>query len=255
MMRVALFLLVVAACRSTPPAPTVSLPHNHASAPSAPSVPVTPAPPELVELARILTPNLGPTVEAARVARLEATIGPINAPWNPERAALAIYRQQGRAVHLVGIARDEEDVSQLLRRLAVSSVFEDVRILTADRRADDLIGFEIDLSSVHADPRSRELVATTWPGLAHDPFHSIDVAPTPPPPSLVAAIELDRLKLIGIVTGDMPRALLREPYGSGAIVNVGDRIGTIWVVEQITAHEVVLVNNGPSGRIEKRLSL
>jgi hypothetical protein len=38
-------------------------------------------------------------------------------------------------------------------------------------------------------------------------------------------------------------------------VRVGDRIGTVWVVEQITDHELVLINNGPSGRVAKRLSL
>ena len=251
MMRVALPWLAIVACGAPAAAPTVALPHNHATAPSEP---VTPPPPELVELARILTPNVGPTMDAAKVAQLEATIGPVITPWNPDRAALAIYRQRGRAVHLVGIARDGEDVSQLLRRLAVSSVFDDVRILSSDRRADGVIGFELDLTSVNADPAGAEIVATRWPGLAHDPFHAIDTSPPPATVSPLATTSLDQLKLLGIVSGDKPVAMFQQRDGTGVIVHIGDRIGTVWVVSQITDHELVLVNNGPSGRIEKRLS-
>ncbi len=250
-MRFALLSLVIVACG--PAAPTVDLPHNRATAQSAVAAP--PPPPELVELTRILTPNVGPTVDRAKVAHLEATLGPIVTPWNPERAALTIYRQHGPNLRIDGIARDEEDVAQLVRRLAVSVAFDDVRVLSAVRRGDHLVAFEIDLTSVRADPAGGELIATSWRGLAPDPFHTIDVAPPAVTPSPAAAIELDQLKLIGIVSGDAPIAMLQTRDGKAIIVKVGDRIATVWVVEQITDHELVLINNGPSGRVEKRLSL
>jgi len=61
---------------------------------------------------------------------------------------LTQYDEVDRNVHLAGLARDGEDVSDFLRRLALSDYFYDVKMLPASKTWDqvakvDLVKFEL----------------------------------------------------------------------------------------------------------------
>jgi type IV pilus assembly protein PilN len=92
----------------------------------------------LLELAQVLTPGRGPTVDADRLAQLrrdDPTAVP-NAAWDARRLWLASYKELEQTVTIDGFARDGEDVSELARRLALSRYFADVRLLPATKSID-----------------------------------------------------------------------------------------------------------------------
>jgi len=49
------------------------------------------------------------------------------------------------------------------------------------------------------------------------------------------------LKLVGVVTGPEPRAVLTDGHGKGWVVRVGDDVAQGWRVERIGASDVWLV--------------
>jgi type IV pilus assembly protein PilN len=105
----------------------------------------------LLELARMLTPGRGPSVDPDRLNQLrrENPLAVYNPGWDAKRLWLSKYVENSRAVRLEGIARDGEDVSELARRMALSSYFSDVRLLPAKKARSaeagmDLVQFQLE---------------------------------------------------------------------------------------------------------------
>jgi type IV pilus assembly protein PilN len=92
----------------------------------------------LMELARILTPGRGPSVDPDRLAQLrrDNPLAVFNPNWDARRLSITSYVESQRQLKLEGKARDGEDVSELARRLNLSSFFYDVALLPAQKDAD-----------------------------------------------------------------------------------------------------------------------
>ena len=99
----------------------------------------------LLELARILTPGRGPSVDPDRLAQLrrDNPLAVFNPTWDARRLWLVRFVEEQRKVRLEGLARDGEDVSELARRMNLSSYFSDVKLLPAKRQADQKTGMEL----------------------------------------------------------------------------------------------------------------
>lgn len=99
----------------------------------------------LMELARILTPGRGPSVDPDRLAQLrrDNPLSVFNPNWDSRRLWITAYTEVQRKLKIDGTARDGEDVSELARRLNLSSYFYDVKLLPATREA-DFIKFSIE---------------------------------------------------------------------------------------------------------------
>jgi type IV pilus assembly protein PilN len=105
----------------------------------------------LLELARILTPGRGPSVDPDRLNQLrrDNPLAVYNPGWDARRLWLTRYVEATRLVRLEGTARDGEDVSELARRMSLSSYFADVKLLPAKkvRAAEvgmDLVQFQLE---------------------------------------------------------------------------------------------------------------
>ena len=92
----------------------------------------------LLELARLLTPGRGPSVDPDRLSQLrrDNPLAVFNPSWDSRRLWLVRYVENNRKLHLEGFAQDGEDVSELARRMNLSSYFADVRLLPASRQVD-----------------------------------------------------------------------------------------------------------------------
>lgn len=92
----------------------------------------------LMELARILTPGRGPSVDPDRLAQLrrDNPLSVFNPNWDARRLSITSFVEAQRKLKIDGIARDGEDVSELARRLNLSSFFYDVTLLPAIREAE-----------------------------------------------------------------------------------------------------------------------
>jgi type IV pilus assembly protein PilN len=99
----------------------------------------------LMELARILTPGRGPSVDPDRLAQLrrDNPLSVFNPNWDSRRLWLTGYVEAQRKLRIDGKARDGEDVSELARRLNLSSYFYDVNLLPATRES-DFVKFSIE---------------------------------------------------------------------------------------------------------------
>jgi type IV pilus assembly protein PilN len=99
----------------------------------------------LMELARILTPGRGPSVDPDRLAQLrrDNPLSVFNPNWDSRRLWIIGYVEAQRKLKIEGKARDGEDVSELARRLNLSSYFYDVRLLPATRE-NDFVRFSIE---------------------------------------------------------------------------------------------------------------
>ena len=84
----------------------------------------------LLELARMLTPGRGPSVDPDKLAQLrrENPLAVYNPAWDARRLWIVNYVENSRDVRIEGNARDGEDVSELARRMALSSYFADVKL-------------------------------------------------------------------------------------------------------------------------------
>jgi type IV pilus assembly protein PilN len=105
----------------------------------------------LLELARIMTPGRGPSVDPDRLNQLkrENPLAVFNPGWDARRLWLTKFVEQLRRVRLEGIARVGEDVSELARRMQLSSFFADVKLLPAKKQKDaktglDLVTFQLE---------------------------------------------------------------------------------------------------------------
>jgi type IV pilus assembly protein PilN len=99
----------------------------------------------MLELSRIMTQGRGPTVDRDKLEQLKRdnpTAVP-NANWDPRRLWLSNYKENDRTVRLTGLARDGEDVSELLRRLTLSDYFYEVRLLPATKSVDPVTKLEL----------------------------------------------------------------------------------------------------------------
>lgn len=99
----------------------------------------------LLELARILTPGRGPSVDPERLneVRRDNPLAVFNSNWDARRLWLTEFIEEHREVRLKGQARDGEDVSELARRMNLSSYFEDVTLLPAKKTKDSDTGLEL----------------------------------------------------------------------------------------------------------------
>jgi type IV pilus assembly protein PilN len=98
----------------------------------------------LLELARILTPGRGPSVNPERLSqvRRDNPLAVFNPGWDARRLWLTNFVEDQRKVRLDGIARDGEDVSELARRMSLSSYFYDVKLLPAKKQRDPQTGLD-----------------------------------------------------------------------------------------------------------------
>lgn len=99
----------------------------------------------MLELARLLTPGRGPSVDPDRLAQLrkENPLAVYNPGWDSRRLWLTKFVEQQRKVRLEGVARDGEDVSELARRMNLSSLFDGVRLLPAKKEIDSETKLEV----------------------------------------------------------------------------------------------------------------
>jgi type IV pilus assembly protein PilN len=106
----------------------------------------------LLEFARILTPNRGPSVSPERLNQLrrDNPLAAMNSSWDPRRLWILKFQEDKRKVRIDGVARDGEDVSELARRMNLSDYFADVRLLPAHREVDRESKLEIVRFSLEA---------------------------------------------------------------------------------------------------------
>jgi len=99
----------------------------------------------MLELSHILTPGRGPTVDRDKLEQLKRdNPGAVpNQAWDPRRLWLSSYKETDRVVRVSGFARDGEDVSEFLRRLALSDYFYEVRLLPASKAIDSVTKLEL----------------------------------------------------------------------------------------------------------------
>jgi type IV pilus assembly protein PilN len=104
----------------------------------------------MLELSRIMTPGRGPTVDRDKLEQLKRDNPSAvpNANWDARRLWLLTYKESDRTMKLGGLARDGEDVSEFLRRLALSDYFYEVKLLPAQKAVDtasklELLKFEL----------------------------------------------------------------------------------------------------------------
>ncbi|HET9931138.1 MAG TPA: PilN domain-containing protein [Polyangiaceae bacterium] len=105
----------------------------------------------LVELSRILTPGRGPSVDASKITQIRRDDpgAAFNPNWDTRRLWLTSFREEKRRMHVDGLARDGEDVSEFARRLSLSDFFQGVKLLPAHRQVDaatkvDLVQFSLE---------------------------------------------------------------------------------------------------------------
>lgn len=99
----------------------------------------------LLEVARMMTPGRGPSVDPSELTKLRRdSPGQDYSPnWDPRRLWLTRFVESDRTVRLEGMARDGEDVSELARRMNLSAYFRDVQLLPAKREADKTTGLPV----------------------------------------------------------------------------------------------------------------
>ncbi len=92
----------------------------------------------LLELARLLTRGRGPSVDPDRLSQLrrDNPLAVFNPSWDSRRLWLVKFVENNRKLHLEGFAQDGEDVSELARRMNLSSYFADVNLLPASKQID-----------------------------------------------------------------------------------------------------------------------
>lgn len=82
----------------------------------------------LLELSAILSPGRGPTIDPAKLEELHKSNpeGGISTGWDTRRLWITGFEENHRSCRVIGQARNNEDIAEFLRRLALSSVFDDV---------------------------------------------------------------------------------------------------------------------------------
>ncbi len=109
----------------------------------------------MLELVRAVSPGRGPTIDMETTERLRKdnpTALP-NPDWDTRRLWLTDYAEEARTVKFTGLARDGEDVSELVRRLSVSRMFSDIKLLTGQKGMDT--GTKLELVKFQLSARAR----------------------------------------------------------------------------------------------------
>lgn len=103
----------------------------------------------LLELSAILSPGRGPTIDVQRLEEMrkvnpEAGFTP---GWDPHRLWIEGFEEQGRACKIVGVARNNEDIAEFMRRLSLSRLFEGVVLVRTGEANGSykipVVGFEL----------------------------------------------------------------------------------------------------------------
>ena len=99
----------------------------------------------LLEVARMLTPGRGPSVDPSELTKLrrDSPGQDYNQNWDSRRIWLTRFVESDRTVRLEGMARDGEDVSELARRMNLSTYFREVQLLPAKRETDKASGLQV----------------------------------------------------------------------------------------------------------------
>lgn len=104
----------------------------------------------LLELSKILSSGRGPTMDPVRAEtqRRDNPSAMPNMGWDAHRLWLLQYAENDRAVKISGRARDGEDVSEFVRRIEMSSMFENIQLLPASKASDpdtkmEVLGFQV----------------------------------------------------------------------------------------------------------------
>lgn len=103
----------------------------------------------LLELAQILTPAKGPTVDPDILKDLQKKnpLQVFNVNWDTHRLWLTKYVEQARVVKIEGFAKDSADVSELSNRLKTSTYFYGFRLLPGkkEEQQEGLVSFGVEL--------------------------------------------------------------------------------------------------------------
>ncbi|MCS6857228.1 MAG: PilN domain-containing protein [Sandaracinaceae bacterium] len=109
----------------------------------------------LLELARILSRDGGPTIDPARFEEIRRNnpLAGYNPNWDHHRLWLTAFEEEERRVQIRGVGRSNEDVAELLKRLSLSELFEEVALMKTEAGQDeatrlDVIRFEL-VAKVH----------------------------------------------------------------------------------------------------------
>jgi len=99
----------------------------------------------LLEIAKILTPGRGPTIDPEALAQIrrDNPLAVSSPNWDTRRLWITEFHEESRLMKLSGIARDATDVSELAKRMNLSAFFGNVRLLPARRATDDKSGLEL----------------------------------------------------------------------------------------------------------------
>ena len=105
----------------------------------------------LMELRNILSEGRGPSIDAAQLEALrrENPNAGFDASWDVRRVALLSFTEEKGNCKITGVARTNRDVAEFLRRITLSSLFEDTilsRTEMASSKGPDgknLINFEL----------------------------------------------------------------------------------------------------------------
>jgi len=99
----------------------------------------------LLEAARILTPGRGPSIDPEKLAQIrrDNPLAAFNPTWDTRRLWITEFREESRLLHIDGVARDAEDVSEFAKRMNLSDYFGAVRLLPASRGTETETGLEV----------------------------------------------------------------------------------------------------------------
>ena len=96
----------------------------------------------LLELSSILSPGRGPTLDPLKLDELRKSNpeAGITAGWDTRRLWITGFEESSRACRIIGEARNNEDIAEFLRRLALSQVFDDVVLVRTGQPAAQAAG-------------------------------------------------------------------------------------------------------------------
>lgn len=103
----------------------------------------------LLELSAILSPNKGPTIDPAKLDDLRKSNpeAGVSGGWDTRRLWVTGFEENSRNCRIIGEARNNEDIAEFLRRLALSVVFDDVVLVRTgvprNASAQSLVAFEL----------------------------------------------------------------------------------------------------------------
>jgi type IV pilus assembly protein PilN len=104
----------------------------------------------MIELSHVLSSGGGPTIDARRLEeiRRDNPLAGFNSSWDFRRLWLTEFTEEERGVEIRGLGRTNEDVAELLRRLTLSELFEEIALTRTESTEDseshlDLIAFEM----------------------------------------------------------------------------------------------------------------